>query len=435
QANAKAGNYESPDELFYGFLSKVASFRESPAKRMGTTENFDLQPSTSGQLTFRCILCKKVGHKARHCLLRRSNQATSSSTPRSSDQGIRCPRCGKKGHTEQLCWSRVKPTCSSCGKMGHKDQDCWKRPSLTSTCTTCGKRGHLAENCWTKERGKPKDVRILQRQVPNSFYNIAIEINGQHFNGYIDTGSQLNVANIRVANKLNLKLYPTDIILRNFSGSHIVPEGTSQGRNTNQKEVSRKVGYQKFGRPYKIKKVLGNDRYEITSLEGLKGYKRFRAIVSADSLREWKGGVVDIRESESEVNSTDELIDLFRRRSEAKTKLGRGIPSLTQGALSVGIQQTEMKISHEDTIPRQLTSASETSAANDDAISTVQHAPKKRNTIKTQIKNDLSHSCTIVKLKSATYQTPNYGVHSPSEENEQIFIHRKTENELATNYT
>ncbi|CAH1960174.1 unnamed protein product [Acanthoscelides obtectus] len=41
-----------------------------------------------------------------------------------------------------------------------------------------------------------------------------------------------------------------------------------------------------------------------------------------------------------------------------------------------------MKISHEDTIPRQLTSASETSAANDDAISTVQHAPKKRNTIK-----------------------------------------------------
>ncbi|CAH1969923.1 unnamed protein product [Acanthoscelides obtectus] len=83
------------------------------------------------------------------------------------------------------------------------------------------------------------------------------------------------------------------------------------GANTNQKEVSRKVGYQKFGGPYKIKKVLGNDRYEITSLDGLKGYKRFRAIVAADSLREWKGGVVDITESESEVNSTDELIDLL----------------------------------------------------------------------------------------------------------------------------
>ncbi|XP_050310441.1 uncharacterized protein LOC126746306 [Anthonomus grandis grandis] len=48
------------------------------------------------------------------------------------------------------------------------------------------------------------------------------------------------------------------------------------------------------------------------------------------------------------------------------------------GALSVGIQQTETKIGHEDTIPRQSTSASETSAANDDAISTVQHAPKKK---------------------------------------------------------
>ncbi|CAH1990254.1 unnamed protein product [Acanthoscelides obtectus] len=83
------------------------------------------------------------------------------------------------------------------------------------------------------------------------------------------------------------------------------------GANTNKKEVSRKVGYQKFGGPYKIKKVLGNDRYEITSLEGLKGYKRFRAIVAADSLREWKGGVIDISEIESEVNSTDELIDLL----------------------------------------------------------------------------------------------------------------------------
>ncbi|CAH1998318.1 unnamed protein product [Acanthoscelides obtectus] len=48
------------------------------------------------------------------------------------------------------------------------------------------------------------------------------------------------------------------------------------------------------------------------------------------------------------------------------------------GALSVGIQQTETEISHEDKIPRQSTSASETSAANDDTISTVQHAPKKK---------------------------------------------------------
>ncbi|CAH1968387.1 unnamed protein product [Acanthoscelides obtectus] len=51
-------------------------------------------------------------------------------------------------------------------------------------------------------------------------------------------------------------------------------------------------------------------------------------------------------------------------------------------ALSVGIQETETKISLEDSIPRQSTSASETSAENDDAISTVQQEPKKRNTIK-----------------------------------------------------
>ncbi|CAH1976055.1 unnamed protein product [Acanthoscelides obtectus] len=82
-------------------------------------------------------------------------------------------------------------------------------------------------------------------------------------------------------------------------------------RGEYKSERSRKVGYQNFGGPYKIKTVLGTDIYEIKSLDGLKGYKRFRAIVAADSLREWKGGVVDITESESEINSTDELIDLL----------------------------------------------------------------------------------------------------------------------------
>lgn len=83
------------------------------------------------------------------------------------------------------------------------------------------------------------------------------------------------------------------------------------GANTNDKNISRKVGYYKFGGPYKISNVLGNDRYEIESIEGIKGYKRFKATVAVDSLRSWKGGVLELTESDSDVDSTDDLIDLL----------------------------------------------------------------------------------------------------------------------------
>lgn len=52
-------------------------------------------------------------------------------------------------------------------------------------------------------------------------------------------------------------------------------------RNVN---VRRKLKEKYSGR-YKVTKVVGNDRYMIASLKGVKGYKRFRALVSSDSLK------------------------------------------------------------------------------------------------------------------------------------------------------
>lgn len=79
-------------------------------------------------------------------------------------------------------------------------------------------------------------------------------------------------------------------------------------RNVN---VRRKLK-EKFSGPYKVSKVLGNDRYVITSLKGVKGYKRFKTIVSSDSIKVFqKNCDAESSSDDSQVNSTEELIDLL----------------------------------------------------------------------------------------------------------------------------
>lgn len=58
--------------------------------------------------------------------------------------------------------------------------------------------------------------------------------------------------------------------------------GTSLG----DKGVNRKLS-NKFEGPYKITKALVNDRYEIAAVKGLRGYKKFKAVVPVDALRRY----------------------------------------------------------------------------------------------------------------------------------------------------
>ncbi|XP_066258249.1 uncharacterized protein [Euwallacea similis] len=85
-----------------------------------------------------------------------------------------------------------------------------------------------------------------------------------------------------------------------------------RGAKKDSKVASRKTGV-KYGGPYKISKVLENDRYEIVSLKGIKGYPRYSAVVAANTIRGYKSGAIPESDtsSDSEVNSTDELIDLL----------------------------------------------------------------------------------------------------------------------------
>ncbi|KAJ8916416.1 hypothetical protein NQ315_014627 [Exocentrus adspersus] len=65
QANAKAGNYQTPDDLFYNFLSKQDKGKNPLESKSRNDYARNQYQGTSGQ--FRCHICKKLGHKARHC--------------------------------------------------------------------------------------------------------------------------------------------------------------------------------------------------------------------------------------------------------------------------------------------------------------------------------------------------------------------------------
>lgn len=68
-----------------------------------------------------------------------------------------------------------------------------------------------------------------------------------------------------------------------------------------------------YSGPYVVIKVIGNDRYRIRSIKGLRGYKSFTGLVSADSLRPYKSitPMSDSESSSDEKLETEDLIDLL----------------------------------------------------------------------------------------------------------------------------
>ncbi|KAJ8910137.1 hypothetical protein NQ315_016106 [Exocentrus adspersus] len=80
----------------------------------------------------------------------------------------------------------------------------------------------------------------------------------------------------------------------------------------NEKGVNRKMA-NKYDGPYKVIKVLGNDRYQITSLQGVRGYKRFKAVVAVDALRKYQSGAVNVGEESGE-DSEDSEVDRSGRQ-------------------------------------------------------------------------------------------------------------------------
>lgn len=87
---------------------------------------------------------------------------------------------------------------------------------------------------------------------------------------------------------------------------------------SNEKGVNRKL-IQRYSGPYRVSKVMENDRYKIASVKGARGYKNFEATAAVDSLRRYMGVMQrdkllngDSSEDElGEVTDRQDLIDLL----------------------------------------------------------------------------------------------------------------------------
>jgi hypothetical protein len=122
---------------------------------------------------------------------------------------LKCDVCHKSGHTSRTCYFRTEN--SRTGDVS-KNRPVFHKPK---ECTHCGKTGHERDNCWHLN---PAKVHLLQRQVNNPIYNI-------HCKGFIDTGSQVNLAHTSLLNKLNLELKPSKILIKGIGNETIMPKG------------------------------------------------------------------------------------------------------------------------------------------------------------------------------------------------------------------
>lgn len=68
-----------------------------------------------------------------------------------------------------------------------------------------------------------------------------------------------------------------------------------------------------YSGPYVITKVVGNDRYQIRSIKGIRGYKSFTGLVASDSIRPYRSiaPASDSASSSDEQLETEDLIDLL----------------------------------------------------------------------------------------------------------------------------
>lgn len=180
RANAKACGYETPEELYYGFLSSLENYKE-------------------------------VEHRAEKTR-RFIDQKLSKSTWQRGSAGKSAPK-----------------VCYNCRRPGHEARDCRALPA--ARCEVCQRPGHATNTCWYATGGSSRDTPMPPQrnyQVPQVYhvtteiisdlYRKRMFINGVEATGYIDTGSKVNIITIKMTEKLQLSISPSNVIMRGFGG-------------------------------------------------------------------------------------------------------------------------------------------------------------------------------------------------------------------------
>lgn len=184
RANAKAYNCETPENLYYGYLSSLENYKQVEAARTSTDKgkstwkrgntNAASAPVTSQSLLPKiCYQCRRPGHEARDCRMLQ-----------------RCESCHRTGHTSATCWFRAGNSQLQTRQVG---------------------------NVWA-----------ITYDIYHDLYRRQVLVDGHQLSAYIDTGSKLNILTLAAADELQLEIKPSSVIMKAFGGSCTHSLGTTE---------------------------------------------------------------------------------------------------------------------------------------------------------------------------------------------------------------
>lgn len=174
QANARAYQCDRPEDLYEGFLCALDDYQPPSMTTRPPNREINTRPPAE----------------------KKTNPINPDVDP--------CPRCKKTGHILRNCPYPDSRTCFKCGKQGHIAPRCIATNPVKPP---------------TRNDGNMKEIKLLQNF--NQTYEKVAKVNGIHVKSYLDTGSQVNVLSRHISNLLNLKVTPTNTILKGFSGDHV----------------------------------------------------------------------------------------------------------------------------------------------------------------------------------------------------------------------
>ncbi|KAJ3626844.1 hypothetical protein MTP99_017312, partial [Tenebrio molitor] len=171
---AKAGRYETPEELYTEYLStlvvEVADNETKVADRRG--KGFDR---------------RRLGTKMSPSTNKRND---SDSTEK---RILRCYNCHKTGHVAGNC-PKPRVECGNCKLLGHEVGKC-RRPKTSGP-----------------------SVRLLCPSDTQDCYFVECAINGKPLKGYIDTGCSIVTLRKATAIELQLEQRPSTQLIRGYAG-------------------------------------------------------------------------------------------------------------------------------------------------------------------------------------------------------------------------